>query len=78
MDIQGVSSIVGTVGFPIVCCLCMMYYVREQQQENRKQIDDLNEKYEENIKTLTDTINNNTLALQKLSDKLDCKSLKGE
>ena len=78
MDIQGVSSIVGTVGFPIVCCLCMMYYVREQQQENRQQIEELNNKYDENIKTLTETINNNTLALQKLSDKLDCKSLKGE
>ena len=77
MDIQGVSSIVGTLGFPIACCVYMMYYVREQQQENRKQIEDLNDKYDENIKTLTETINNNTLALQKLSDKLDCKSLKG-
>ena len=51
MDIQGVSSIVGTLGFPIACCVYMMYYVREQQQENRKQIENLNDKYDENIKT---------------------------
>ena len=78
MDIQGITTSISTIGFPIVCCLIMMYYVREQEQKNREEIEKLNEKYDENIASLNETVNNNTLALQRLTDKLDIRMLQKE
>ena len=27
MDVNAIVSVVSTVGFPIVCCCCMAYYI---------------------------------------------------
>ena len=36
MDINGVASIVSAVGFPIVCCLGMAYYINTTLKELTK------------------------------------------
>lgn len=54
-----VISAISTVGFPIVVCLILFWYVRELQKDHK----------EETVK-FTDALNSNTLALQKLCDQL--------
>lgn len=51
---------VSTVGFPIVCCLLMM--------KNNKDMQDANAKKEESLQKV---IENNTLSITKLYEKID-------
>lgn len=73
MDIQGLMSAVTTVGFPIVCCGAMMWYVKYTTDKNREEVARLNEQHNREMSEVIQAINNNTLALQKLCDKLDLK-----
>ena len=68
MDVQGLLQAVTTVGFPIVCCGAMMWYVRYITDRNRDDIEKLNQQHKEEMESITMAVNNNTLALQKLTD----------
>lgn len=54
-----VTSLIGSIGFPIVMCL-LMY----------KQMGDTAESHKEEMESVTKALNNNTLVLQKLVDKI--------
>ena len=60
MDISAITSAIGSIGFPIVLCLMTFRYVSE---DGRKR----NELFVE----MTKAVNNNTLAIQQLADKMD-------
>ena len=68
MDVNTFLQAVGTVGFPIVCAVAMGWYVKYVTDRNREDIDKLNEQHQQEMKEVTSALNNNTLALQKLSD----------
>lgn len=59
MDVQALITAISTVGFPIVMCGALFWYMINQRDAHK-----------EEINKMTDAINNNTLALQKLLDKL--------
>lgn len=71
MDAQFILQAVTSVGFPIVCCGAMMWYVKYSTDRNREDVEKLNQQHKEEMKDVTEAINNNTIALQKLCDKLD-------
>lgn len=68
MDVNAILQAVGTLGFPIVCAIAMGWYVKYTTDRNREDIDKLNEQHKQEMKEVTTALNNNTLALQKLSD----------
>ena len=70
MDIKLLSEIISTVGFPIVCFMMCGYYVKYREDKNDEKFDKLNDQHDEEAKRMTEALNNNTLALQKLADKL--------
>lgn len=59
MDAQVLIQSISTVGFPIVMCLLFMYYIKY-----------VNDQHKDEINKLSESINNNTLVMQKLLDKL--------
>ena len=71
MDIQALLQAVSSVGFPIVCCGAMMYYVKYSTDRNREDMLRLTEQHKSEIMQITEAINNNTLAIQKLCDNLE-------
>lgn len=71
MDVNAILQAVGTLGFPIVCAVAMAWYVKYMTDRNREDIDKLNEQHQQEMKEVTTALNNNTLALQRLSDLLD-------
>lgn len=71
MDVQSILTAITTVGFPIVCCCAMMWYVKYQTDKNREDILRLNDMHRSEMLEVTEAINNNTVALQKLCDKID-------
>lgn len=63
-------SAISQVGFPIVCVIAMAWYVKYITDKDREEINRINEKHDTEMKEITTAINNNTLALQRLCDKL--------
>lgn len=74
MDINVISELITTVGFPIVCFLMCGWYVKYREDKNDEKLDKINSLHDDETKRMTDAVNNNTLALQKLTDKLEVKS----
>lgn len=70
MDLNAISDIISTVGFPIVCFLMCGWYVKYREDKNDEKMDKLNMMHDDESKQMTAALNNNTLALQKLTDKL--------
>ena len=70
MDVSGISEIISSVGFPIVCFLLCGYYVKYREDKNDEKYDKLNNQHDDEMKQIVAAINNNTVALQKLADKL--------
>lgn len=60
MDMNTVLQIIGSVGFPIVMCLLMYDRMGKQDDLHREEMNKLNE-----------SLNNNTQALIRLTEKLD-------
>lgn len=66
-------SLISSLGFPIVVCGVLAWYVREQTTLYRNDLKELREKHEAESKEFTLALNSNTLAIQKLCDKLDAE-----
>lgn len=73
MDINGIVAIISSVGFPIVACIGLGWYVKYQTDNNNKEVGEMRREHQEEIAKVTDALNNNTLALQKLCDRIDGK-----
>lgn len=58
--INELSSLISTLGFPVAMCLIMCYYINK-----------INDAHKEETSKFADALNNNTVVLQKLCDKLD-------
>ena len=71
MDVNAIVQIVTSLGFPIVCCGAMMYYVKYITDKNRDEVASLNADHKEEMLQIKDALNNNTMAIQRLCDKLD-------
>lgn len=71
MDIKVLLDAVSVVGFPIVMCLIFIYYVKYLNDTNRDQINQLQAQHRQETSELTKAVENNTLALTRLIEKLD-------
>ena len=69
--INAVINAVATVGFPIVCCGVLMYYQKYTRDQDSEQFKQLSHTHTDEMKTMADALNNNTIILQKLCDKLE-------
>lgn len=66
-----VLQAITTVGFPIVCCGVLMYYVKYIRDKDTEMMVDIMARHSEEVNTMNTALNENTLVLQKLCDKLD-------
>ena len=71
MDVQSIASLIGTLGFPIIACCAMAYFFARVNDNYRNDIKELQANHKEEISGMTEAINNNTLVIQKLVDKMD-------
>lgn len=60
MDLNTITQIISSVGFPIAMCVYVMYTMQKQTESHKSEIDELRK-----------TIENNTVAIVKLVEKLD-------
>lgn len=60
MDISTITTVISSVGFPIAMCVYVFYAMQKQTETHKTEIDELRK-----------TIENNTIAIVKLVEKLD-------
>ena len=60
MEIESVLQAITTVGFPIVMCLVLLWYINKMVDTHK-----------EETKAFTDALNKNTTVLERVCDKLD-------
>lgn len=60
MDANTIIQVVGSLGFPIVMCGALFWRMIKSDEQHKAEMDKLSE-----------ALNNNTLAITKLSDKLN-------
>lgn len=59
MDLQEIVTIISTLGFPIAVCLICFWYINKRETQHKEEVD-----------SLTQAVQNNTLIMQKLVDRL--------
>lgn len=70
MDYTQIIRLITTVGFPIVMCGAMGWFVVDQTNKHREEVSKLNDQHANEMNTVVEAINNNTVALKELSTKL--------
>ena len=73
MDANILITMIGSLGFPIVACVAMGWFFAKVNDNYRNDIKELQSTHREEVKAMTDAINNNTLVIQKLIDEMDVK-----
>lgn len=71
MDVNAISNLISTVGFPIVCFGACAWYVKYREDKNDDKITKIATMHDDENKRMVEALNNNTLALQKLTDMLE-------
>ena len=66
-----IVSIISAVGFPIVAAIGCGYFVKWQYEQNMKQMEEIRKEHKEEVTKMTEALNNNTLALNTLINKLE-------
>lgn len=59
MDVSTLQSLISTLGYPIVVSGVLMYYINKKEESHKQEMDKMSE-----------AVNNNTIVLQKLIDKI--------
>lgn len=70
---MNVITMITTVGFPIVMCGAMGWFVKDQTEKHRTDMNEERATHQEEVSTLAEVIHNNTLAIQKLTDYIERK-----
>lgn len=71
MELAEIMNLIGSVGFPIVMCLVIMYFWNNQYTNTMKELKDT-------ISRLTDVVTDNTKALALLEQRLGKEDEDGE
>lgn len=68
-----VITLVNSLGLPTVVACASMWYVKYREDKNDQKIERMTEEHKEDMTDITNALNNNTLALQRICDIFDSK-----
>ena len=66
-----VAQLISALGFPIIAALGCAYFVKWQYEQNQKQVEEMRKEHKEEVTNMTKAIENNTIALTRLIEKID-------
>ena len=70
MDATQIVQIVSTLGLPIAMCLLFFWYITKRDEQHSAEIKAIQDQHREESAKMTEAINNNTLVVQRLLDKM--------
>lgn len=65
MDVNLIIQLVGSLGFPIVCCGALFWRMIKSDEQHKQEMDKISE-----------VLNNNTVALTRLTEKISREEAK--
>lgn len=68
-----IMTAINTLGVPTVVAIASMWYVKYREDKNDTRIDKLNEEHKQEMLDITEALNNNTIALQRICDTFEQK-----
>lgn len=68
---EQIFSVIGQYAFPIVACVVMGWYVKYIQDNYRKDISDISIRHKAEMDNVMTALNNNTMAIQRLTDFIE-------
>ncbi len=71
MDVNQITQLIMNLGFPIICCGVLAYYIKYQSDNYRLDKKESETRHKEEMDGMVQALNSNTIVLQKLCDKLD-------
>lgn len=71
MEVNQVVQIIQSVGFPIVMCGAMGWFVWYTTKNHREDVLKLNEQHQQEMSQTIEAINNNTLVIERLCTLMD-------
>ena len=71
MDANTLVTLIGSLGFPIVACVGIAWFFAKVNDNYRSDIKEMNSQHKEEMEKMTEAINNNTLVIQKLIDRME-------
>lgn len=71
MDVGAITNLVGSLGFPIVMCGLLAWWVKYSTDQNNKEVENMRKEHKEEVSKMTEALNNNTVAIQRLVDKIE-------
>ena len=74
VDANAIIGLIQSVGFPIVMCGLMAWYVKYITDKNREEIAQEREAHKQEMNQVITAINNNTIVIEKLIAKLDVEN----
>lgn len=73
---EQIFAVIGQYAFPIVACVVMGWYVKYVQDNYRKDISDISIRHKAEMDNIMTALNNNTMAIQRLTDFIEKKDEK--
>lgn len=64
------ADFISKFGYPIVVSLIAFWYIYKTNQQYRDDMKEMRQEHADEVHTLSEAVNNNTLVMQKLVDKL--------
>lgn len=71
MNANDIISLVNNIAFPIVACIGCGWFIKYEMDTFNKQLEALRKENKETTDSLSKALENNTIALNKLCDRLD-------
>lgn len=62
---------ISTLGFPIAMCVGACFFIKYQFDTSNKQMEEMRKEHKEEVANMSKAIENNTIALTRLIEKLD-------
>lgn len=66
-----IVTIISSLGFPIVACIGLGWYVKYMSDQNSTEVKEMRQEHQAEVQKMTEALNNNTLAIQRLVDKME-------
>jgi hypothetical protein len=70
---QEIMTMINTLGVPTAVAIASMWYVKYREDKNDERLERLNELHKQEMSDITEALNNNTLALQRICDTFEQK-----
>lgn len=68
-----VITLINSLGLPTVVACASMWYVKYREDKNDQKIERMTEEHKEEMTDITEAVNNNKLALQRICDTFEQK-----